>query len=84
MTLGLADRWFERKRIDDDITVLWEPYVDPLGRCNIWHVRGRESDLLVDSGMGVASLRDAAQDLFERPLVAVATEVTMEVKLLPE
>jgi glyoxylase-like metal-dependent hydrolase (beta-lactamase superfamily II) len=73
MTLRLADRWFERNRIDDDITVLWEPHVDPLGRCNIWHVRGRASDLLVDSGMGIASLRDAAEDLFERPLVAVAT-----------
>jgi glyoxylase-like metal-dependent hydrolase (beta-lactamase superfamily II) len=73
MTLRLADRWFERKRIDDDITVLWEPHVDPIGRCNIWHVRGRDTDLFVDSGMGVASLHDAEEDLFERPLVAVAT-----------
>ncbi|MCP4328498.1 MAG: MBL fold metallo-hydrolase [Alphaproteobacteria bacterium] len=73
MTLQLADRWFERRRIDDDITLLWEPFVDPLGRCNIWHVRGRERDLLVDSGMGIASLRDAAADLFEGSLVAVAT-----------
>jgi len=55
------------------MTLLWEPHVDPLGRCNIWHVRGRDRDLFVDSGIGVASLRDAAADLFERPLVAVAT-----------
>jgi len=23
MTLRLAERWFERKRIDDDITMVW-------------------------------------------------------------
>ncbi len=56
MAMRLADRWFERTRIDDDITLLWEPHVDRLGRCNIWHVRGRDRDLLVDSGMGISSL----------------------------
>ena len=47
--------------------------MDPLIRCNIWHVRGRDRDLLVDTGVGVASLRAAAEDLFDRPVVAVAT-----------
>jgi glyoxylase-like metal-dependent hydrolase (beta-lactamase superfamily II) len=75
MGLPIADRWFERRRVDDDVTLLWEPHVDPLIRCNIWHVRGRESDLLVDTGLGIASLREAAADLFERPLVAVATHI---------
>lgn len=73
MGVQIADHWFERKRIDSDITFLWEPHVDPFVRCNIWHVRGRDRDLLVDTGLGVASLREAARDLFERPLVAVAT-----------
>ena len=59
MTFAIAERWFERKSIDDDITLIWEPHVDPLGRCNIWHVRGSESDLLVDTGMGIAELRAA-------------------------
>ncbi len=40
--MRIADRWFDRRRIDDDITLLWEPHVDPLLRCNIWHVRGRD------------------------------------------
>jgi len=78
MTLPIADRWFERRRIDDEITLLYEPHVHPLLRCNIWHVRGRDSDMLVDSGLGVASLKDAARDLFQNPLLAVASHTHMD------
>ncbi|MFO1059473.1 MAG: MBL fold metallo-hydrolase [Dongiaceae bacterium] len=73
MALPIADRWFERRRIDDDVTLLWEPHVSPLIRCNIWHVRGRARDLLVDTGLGIVSLAAAARDLFGKPLTAVAT-----------
>ena len=73
MTLQIAERWFERRRVDDDITLLWEPHVVPLMRCNIWHVRGRDRDLFVDTGMGVASLKEAARDLLDKPVTAVAT-----------
>ena len=75
MGLPIADHWFERKRIDDEITLLWEPHVDPLVRCNIWHVRGRDRDALIDSGLGIASLKAAADDLFEKEVVAVATHI---------
>ena len=44
-----------------------------LMRCNIWHVRGRDRDLVVDTGMGVASLVDAMADLLDKPVTAVAT-----------
>jgi len=73
MTFRIAEKWFESTRIDDGITLLWEPHVDPLIRCNIWHVRGTERDLVVDSGLGIASLVEAARDLFGRPVTAVAT-----------
>jgi len=73
MTLQIADRWFEIRRVDDDITLLWEPHVVPLMRCNIWHVRGRDCDLLIDTGMGISSLRDATAHLIDKPVIAVAT-----------
>ncbi len=73
MTIEIADHWFDFKKIDDDITLMWEPYVDPLLRCNIWHVRGRDRDMLVDTGLGIASLQEAAQHLFDKELDAVAT-----------
>ena len=73
MGLRIADKWFEFRRIDDDITLIWEPHVVPLIRCNIWHVRGRDRDLLIDTGLGMASLKAAAQHLFEKKLTTVVT-----------
>lgn len=71
--LPIADRWFETRRISDDITLLWEPHVTPLMRCNIWHVRGRDRDLMIDTGMGICSLREAAKHLLDKKVTAVAT-----------
>lgn len=73
MGLPIAERWFERRTIDDRITLLWEPHVAPLMRCNIWHVAGTSRDLIVDTGMGVASLVDELQDMLDKPVTAVAT-----------
>lgn len=71
--LPIAERWFDIRKIDDDITLLWEPHVIPLMRCNIWHVRGRDRDLMIDTGMGITSLRDAAKHLLDKKVTAVAT-----------
>ena len=76
--LNIATRWFDRRNIGDGITLLWEPHVVPLLRCNIWHVRGRDSDLLIDTGLGVASLKHAAQDLFDKSLLAIATHTHID------
>ena len=73
MSLPIAESWFERQRIDDDITLLWEPHVSRLMRCNIWHVRGRDRDLMIETGMGIMSLVEAARDLLDKKVVAVAT-----------
>ena len=76
--LPIAGHWFERRRVDDAITLLWEPHVHPFLRCNIWHVRGRDCDLLIDTGMGIASLTAAASDLFGRALITVLTHTHMD------
>ena len=78
MSLKIAERWFEIRRVDNNITLLWEPHVVPLMRCNIWHVRGRDRDLLIDTGMGVASLREAARHLLEKAVLAVATHTHLD------
>ena len=26
MTLKVAENWYERRKVDEDITLLWEPY----------------------------------------------------------
>ena len=61
--LPIAERWFVRQRVDDALTLLREPHVMPLMRCNIWHLRGADRDLLVDSGMGLVSLASELADL---------------------
>jgi len=68
-----ANDWFSVSRLDDDVTLICEPNVKAFYRCNIWHVRGRDRDLLVDSGMGVVSLREYFPLVTERPCLAVAS-----------
>ncbi len=73
MEIATADSWYQTRTMSDGITWIWEPHIKPYYRCNIWHVRGRDRDLLIDSGMGVVSLREQVQLVAERPLLAVAT-----------
>ena len=76
--MKVADRWFETRRIDDDITLIFEPHVVPLLRCNIWHVRGHDRDLIIDTGLGVASLYDFAKVFLDKPVTAIATHVHLD------
>lgn len=68
-----ADKWYQVRRLDDDVTAISEPFIQEFYRCNIWHVRGRDRDMLVDSGMGVVSLREYVPLVTERDLIAVAS-----------
>jgi glyoxylase-like metal-dependent hydrolase (beta-lactamase superfamily II) len=70
--IAAAD-WYRVRRLDDGVTWIDEPFVKEFYRCNIWHLRGRDRDLLVDSGWGVVSLREHIPLVSERPLVAVAS-----------
>ena len=76
--LPIAGHWFEKRRIDDDVTLIYEPHVVPLLRCNIWHVRGRDRDLMIDTGMGIVSLKAFARDILEKPVSAVATHAHLD------
>ena len=68
-----AEDWYAIRGVGDGVTWIGEPFVKEFYRCNVWHVRGRERDLLVDSGMGVVPLRQHVPLVTERPLVAVAS-----------
>ena len=68
-----ADQWYRIRKLGDGVTWIDEPHIREFYRCNIWHVRGRARDMLVDSGMGVVSLRQWVPLVSERPLDAVAS-----------
>eukprot|EP00752_Nemacystus_decipiens_P000049 g49.t1 len=70
-----AEDWYRTERCGDDVTLIEEPFIKAFYRCNIWHVRGRDRDLLVDSGMGVVSLRAQIPLVTEKPLTAVASHI---------
>lgn len=67
------EEWYRTERKDDDVTLISEPFIKEFYRCNCWHVRGRDRDMLVDSGMGVVSLREWVPLVTERALTAVAS-----------
>ncbi|HLS67694.1 MAG TPA: MBL fold metallo-hydrolase [Kiloniellales bacterium] len=73
MLRAAAETWYETRTLSDGVTWIHEPHIRPFYRCNIWHLRGRERDLLVDSGSGLVSLRARIALLSERPVLAVAT-----------
>ncbi|SDN11812.1 MBL fold metallo-hydrolase [Vreelandella arcis] len=73
MTRTRPQDWYSTQRVGDDITLISEPFIKAFYRCNIWHVRGRDRDMLVDSGMGVLSLREWVPLVTERQLSAVAS-----------
>ncbi len=73
MERATTEAWYETRRIGDDITYIGEPFIKEFYRCNIWHVRGRDRDMLVDSGMGVVSLREHVPLVTEKPCLAVAS-----------
>ncbi len=73
MKSATAETWYRVRTLADGVSHIDEPHIKPFYRCNIWHVRGRERDLLLDSGMGVVSLRQQVARLAERPLIAVAS-----------
>jgi len=70
--LPVDPTWFSATAHSNAVTQLSEPHVHPFLRSNLWHVKGRDRDLLVDTGMGIGELRAAFPDLFDRePIVFV-------------
>lgn len=65
--------WYSIKHLDDGISLISEPYIKAFYRCNIWYVRGRDADMLVDSGMGVVDLRAHVSRLSGRRCLSVAS-----------
>ncbi len=50
-----------------------ETGVLPFLRCNIWHVRGRDCDLVIDTGFGVSALKDWIGTRTDREIKAICT-----------
>ena len=71
--LPVAASWYTVRPLSDGISLISETHVAPWMRCNIWHVRGRDRDLLIDSGMGLRPLKSEVSRLAEREVIAIST-----------
>jgi glyoxylase-like metal-dependent hydrolase (beta-lactamase superfamily II) len=69
----MAGDWYETHPIDDGITLILETHHDPVWRANTWHVRGRDRDLVVDTGLGLKPLSTELAKLTDRPVLALST-----------
>jgi len=67
------EEWYETIPMSDGVTLIHEPWIKPFYRCNMWHVRGRDRDLLFDSGLGHFSLRRHVALVTGRPILCVAS-----------
>lgn len=70
--------WFSRSLVDSHTTMLTEPFVNDYVRANIWHVSGRDLDMLVDTGMGICPLAPEVATITGKPLLVVATHVHLD------
>ncbi|MBE9181793.1 MBL fold metallo-hydrolase [Oculatella sp. LEGE 06141] len=71
----VCDRWFTTQQISDDLYLISEPHYYWWNRANLWLIKGRTQDLLIDTGLGVASLRQHIASLIDKPLLAIASHV---------
>lgn len=70
--------WFGKHAVDAVTAMLTEPFVHSYVRANIWHLKGRDADLLVDTGMGLSPLAPEIDTPPGKPLIVVATHIHLD------
>lgn len=71
----VADPWFSTQRIHDNLYLITEPHYYWYNRANLWLIKGQTQDLLIDTGLGVSSLRQHIASLLDKPLLAIASHI---------
>ncbi len=67
------DNWYSIEKLDDGVSLILENHISDEWRCNIWHVRGRDCDLIIDTGLGFRPIAEEITEITERPIIAVCT-----------
>ena len=70
--------WFEKEQLPDGVYRFWEPHVHRMFRGNMFHIAGRDADLVIDFGTGVASLGNELAIPEGKPVLAVATHAHVD------
>jgi glyoxylase-like metal-dependent hydrolase (beta-lactamase superfamily II) len=81
MKFPIADPWYRADKLGDWLWLITEPHVHPIFSANMHLVLGRDADLLIDSGMGVAPLRPFVEGLrtaTDKPLICFSTHTHVD------
>lgn len=68
----VADLWFSIEAYENDILLLRESHIDPYAVGDIWIVRGRDRDLVIDTGSGIVAPAPLVEAIAGKPVTAVA------------
>jgi glyoxylase-like metal-dependent hydrolase (beta-lactamase superfamily II) len=71
----VCDQWFSTQKINDRLYLITEPHYYWFNRANLWLIKGQTQDLLIDTGLGVSSLRHYIAGLLDKPLLAIASHI---------
>jgi glyoxylase-like metal-dependent hydrolase (beta-lactamase superfamily II) len=74
-TPPVCESWFSTQRIAEGLYLITEPHYYWYNRANLWLIKGQQQDLLIDTGLGVSSLRNYIASLIDKPLLAIASHV---------
>jgi len=69
----IVQDWYQVERLGGGVSLIRERHVAPWLRCNMWHLAGRERDLLIDSGLGLRPLKETVAALTGRPVTLIST-----------
>lgn len=69
--------WFRSRPVSPGVTLVSEPLVHPFFRANLYRIAGRDFDIQLDFGVGVASL-SAALPACGKPILAIATHAHVD------
>ena len=74
-TIPAGTSWFSKTSIDASLVAYTEPFLNDYFRANFYHLKGRDLDLVVDTGMGIAPLLPELNLTPGKPVLAVATHI---------
>lgn len=81
VSLPVADPWYGVEQLSPRLWKLTEPHVHPIFNANIFLMLGRDKDMVIDSGMGIAPLRPVIDSLRPdpaKPLILFTTHAHVD------
>ncbi|MCP4390902.1 MAG: MBL fold metallo-hydrolase [Gammaproteobacteria bacterium] len=74
----VADLWYSIEAFENNILLLRETHIDPYAVGDIWIVRGRDRDLVVDTGSGKVNPAPLVEAIAARPVTAIVLNASYD------